>query len=170
MTERIPPELYLQIEAFLFQEAALLEASQFEEWLGLLTDDVKYFMPVRETVERPQGVPAKAAASFALFDDDKASLSLRVGRILSGLAHAEVPPSATQRLITNIRAEPCPEVGNFDVRSNFLVHQVRRGKAEYTFIGNREDRLRRVGGDLKLSQRTIRLVQTVLPATISIFL
>ncbi len=164
--QKITPELHLEIESLLFHEAALLEACRLEAWLGLLTDDVKYYMPVHETVERPED----AGASFALFDDDKASLTLRVNRILSGLAHAEVPPSATQRLITNIRTEPLPEAGHFTVWSNFLVHQVRRGKAEYTFIGNREDRISRVGDDLKISWRTIRLVQTVLPATISIFL
>jgi len=167
---KIPLEVRADIEDLLFHEAALLESDKYTEWLDLLTDDIKYVMPVREAVEIPKGATISATPSFALFDDDKSSLTLRVQRILSGLAHAEAPPSVTQRLITNIRGQVSDEPNHFSVWSSFLVHQVRRGRAEYTFIGQREDQIRRVGEDLKFSHRTINLTHSILPSTISIFL
>ena len=39
-----------EIEEFLFQEAELLDERNIEEWLGLLTDDIRYWMPMRRNV------------------------------------------------------------------------------------------------------------------------
>ena len=40
-----------EIEEFLYQEAELLDERRYEEWLSLLTDDVRYFMPMRRNVK-----------------------------------------------------------------------------------------------------------------------
>ena len=47
----VAPELQIAIEQFLFQEAGLLEANRFSDWLALFAEDTHYFMPVRESVE-----------------------------------------------------------------------------------------------------------------------
>ena len=39
----------LEVEEFLFREAALLDDRRFEEWVDLFTDDTHYFMPIRRT-------------------------------------------------------------------------------------------------------------------------
>lgn len=39
--------LIREIEQFLYREARLLDDRQFQEWLDLLTDDIRYWMPVR---------------------------------------------------------------------------------------------------------------------------
>nr|ART40138.1 K175 [uncultured bacterium] len=124
-------------------------------------------MPVREYVEAGPGAPA-AADTFALFDDDKQSLSLRVARLETGIAHAEVPKSVTQRLITNVVIAPGAD-GALNVSSNFMVYQERRGRHGHTFFGRREDALRRDGGTLKIAARKVELAQTILPTTLSIF-
>ena len=43
--------LKFEIEEFLYQEAELLDERRFEEWLELLTEDVRYFMPIRRNVK-----------------------------------------------------------------------------------------------------------------------
>ena len=40
-------EIIREVEQFLYREARLLDARRFHEWLELLTDDVRYWMPVR---------------------------------------------------------------------------------------------------------------------------
>ena len=40
-----------EIEEFLYQEAELLDGRNFEEWLDLLTDDIRYWMPMRRNVK-----------------------------------------------------------------------------------------------------------------------
>ncbi|MCI0846661.1 MAG: 3-phenylpropionate dioxygenase, partial [Chloroflexi bacterium] len=43
--------LKYEIEEFLYEEAELLDERHFEEWLELLTDDIRYFMPMRRNVK-----------------------------------------------------------------------------------------------------------------------
>ena len=166
----ITPELHLEIQTFLFCEAMLLEETRLRDWLALLTDDVRYVLPVRRTVQPRPPARNEPEDVFSLFNDDKASLRMRVQRLETGIAHAEVPASVTQRLITNVVVEPDGGPDRYVVHSRFLVHQVRGSRLNYTFYGKRRDRLRREGGVLKIAERRIELAQTILPTTISIFL
>jgi dibenzofuran dioxygenase beta subunit len=161
-------EVFQEIEALLYAEARALEENKFDEWLSYLSDDIRYWMPVHESVDFA-GKPPEVADSFALYDDDKKSLELRVIRIQTGEAHAEVPPSSTLRIVSNIIVEPPSVDETYNVRSNFLVYQERRGQHGVHFYGRRKDAIRRVGGDLKIASRQIELAQAILPATISIF-
>jgi 3-phenylpropionate/cinnamic acid dioxygenase small subunit len=162
-------ETELEIQRFLAYEAKLLDDNALEQWLDLLSEDVHYFMPVRETIPKGRERPS-SEATFALFDDDKSSIRLRTRRILSNVAPTESPPPLTQRLITNILIDPNDNADEYNVRSNFLVHIERRGRHVSMFIGSREDKLRRTGEGWKIARRRVLLAQTVLPMTISIFL
>ena len=42
-----------EIEQFLYREVRLLDNRQFHEWLELLTDDVRYWMPLRSSRYAP---------------------------------------------------------------------------------------------------------------------
>lgn len=160
-------ELHREIEAFLFDEARMLEENRFEDWLKCFADDVRYWMPVKERLDFP-AKRAETTGGFALFDDDKKSLELRVLRIQTGDAHAEVPMSSTSRLISNVSVEFAGQ-DTYNVRSNFVVYQERRGLHGVNFYGKRDDILRRANSNVKISQRRIELAQTILPTTISIF-
>jgi 3-phenylpropionate/cinnamic acid dioxygenase small subunit len=165
----VSPELQLEVQNFLFHEAVLLEETRFREWLALLTDDVRYVLPVRRNVQpKSGGGRNEPEETFALFNDDKPSLTMRVQRLETGIAHSEVPLSVTQRLITNVFAEAEAEAG-FIAHSRFSVYQERGGRYGFTFYGKRRDRLRREGGSLRIAERRIELAQTILPTTISIF-
>ena len=163
------PELQLEVQTFLFCEAMLLEELRFREWLALLTEDIRYYMPVRRLVQpKSAAEDHQPEQTFPLFDDDKSSLLMRVQRLETGVAHAEIPPSVTQRLISNILVEPGANDTNLIAHSRFAVHQLRR-HAAFTFYGKRRDQLRREEGALKLAERRIELAEMVLPTTISIF-
>jgi 3-phenylpropionate/cinnamic acid dioxygenase small subunit len=163
-------ETQIEIEQFLAHEAQLLDEHRLDEWLALLADDHRYVMPTRESVEQPaDGSSVLPPSGFALFDDDKDSLALRAGRMQSKVAPTEVPVSLVQRLITNIQVVDASVPGEYSVRSNFLIYQERRGRHASTFIGTRNDLLRRLGGSFEIARREIYLAQTLLPATISLF-
>jgi len=166
---RVPIEIQIEIEQFLAHEARLLEEHRLDEWLALLADDVKYVMPMRESVQQPDGSTAVPQGGFALFDDDKSSLTLRAGRMQSQVAPTEVPLALVQRLITNVQVTEAGVPDQYEVRSNFLVHQERRGRHVSMFVGARDDLLRRANGSFKIARREVRLAQTLLPATISLF-
>ena len=163
-------ELQREAEAFLYAEARMLEDGRFSEWLECFTEDVHYWMPVREHVEQQAGTPGVSDA-FALFDDDFHSLNLRVQRLQTGMAACETPLSVTQRLVTNVMVTPAGDGDGADliVHSTFMVYQERRGRHGVTFFGRREDRMRRTEGKLRIARRKIELAQMILPSTISIF-
>ena len=166
-------ELRHQVEDFFYAEAELLDDRRLREWLELFTEDAHYWMPVRHN---PLERPADLAAEFSkpgesyYFDDNKETLRIRVERIYARTAWAEMPPSRTRRLISNVRVKQ-DDGGQIDVHSNFIVYRTRMEKDEDFFVGTRQDILRRVENGFKVSRRTIILDQAILGAkNISIFL
>src|SRR5262249_21903072 len=159
MTVGISPALQRDIEAFLYAEARMLEDNRFDDWLGCFTTDIHYWMPIRQSTG-PEIESATSRDAFCLFDDDRKSLELRVLRIKTGDAHAELPPSVTCRLITNIFAEPSVAADEaWTVYSNFMIYQERRNQHGVSFYGRRQDQLRLVDRKLKIAKRRIDLAQ-----------
>src|SRR4029434_10417501 len=159
-------ELRHRIEDFLYLEAELLDDRKLREWLDLLTDDVRYWMPIRyNPLDRPNEVSEELAkpGEGYYFDDDKKSLRIRVERVYSKNAWAEMPPSRTRHLISNVRIKKDDGV-QFEVDSNFMVYRTRMEKDEDIFVGTTKDILRRVNGGLRIARRTILLDQAVLGA------
>jgi 3-phenylpropionate/cinnamic acid dioxygenase small subunit len=166
-------ELRREIEDFLYHEAELLDERKLREWLELLTDDVRYWMPIRHNpLERPAAVSEELSdpGESYYFNDDQKSLKIRVERVYAKNAWAEMPPSRTRHLISNVRVKN--DDGNeIEVHSNFLVYRTRMETDQDLFVGMRKDILRRVNGGFKIARRTIILDQAVLAAkNISIFL
>ncbi|HEY7168973.1 MAG TPA: 3-phenylpropionate/cinnamic acid dioxygenase subunit beta [Candidatus Binatia bacterium] len=162
-----------QVEDFLYLEAEILDGRRFRDWLDILTDDVRYWMPIRHNpVDRPEAPEdelSKPGEGY-YFNETKETLRIRVERLYLRTAWAEMPPSRTRRLITNIRVVDETE-GTLDVSSNFLVYRTRMETDQDIFVGTRKDSLRRQNGNLRIARRTIILDQAVLGAkNISIFL
>lgn len=158
-----------EVERFLYKEARLLASQRFHEWLELFTDDARYRMPSIENVQNQERAYESDDLHFGYFEDDKPGLALRVSQLDTGLRHAEVPSSLTERFITNILVEPAKARDEVNVYSNFLVFRVRHGRHETLFTGHREDRVRNTDQGWKIADRLIIMLQPVLPRTISIF-
>ena len=166
-------ELRREIEEFLYFEAELLDDRRLREWFELFADDIRYWMPIRHNLfERPEDIRdelSKPGEGF-YFDDDRKSLKIRVERAYAKNAWAEMPPSRTRHLITNIRIKK-DDGREIKVHSNFLVYRTRMENDQDMFVGERQDILRRVDGGFKIAKRTIILDQAVLTAkNISVFL
>ena len=159
-------ELRHQIEDFLYLEAELLDQRKLREWLDLLAEDIRYWMPIRHNpLERPDNLSEELArpGEGYYFDDDKKSLRIRVERVYAKNAWAEMPPSRTRRLISNIRIKK-DDGSEIEVHSNFMVYRTRMETDQDIFVGTREDLLRRNDGGFKIAKRTIILDQAVLNA------
>src|SRR5215475_13100244 len=151
-----------EVERFYYDEAALLDAHRYQEWLALFTDDARYFMPIRRTrMQRERDREFTRPGEMAFFDDDKMLLGTRVAKLETGRSWAEDPPSRTRHLITNIRVVK-DEGGRLEVESNFHVYRTRLNSEETSWIGSRRDVLRRVGGSFLIADRNIFREQTVL--------
>lgn len=166
-----------EIERFLYDEAWLLDSRRYEEWLGLFAEDLRYWMPTRRTVAK-SAVNASTSVEeelvgedgIAWFDETRVTLLARVMRLRGGIAWAEDPPSRTRRLITNIHVSEGEGEGEYAVRSYFLLHRSRHQSARETFVGAREDLIRRTDAGLRIARRKIVLDETVLPSpNLSVF-
>ena len=166
-------QLRHQVEDFYYLEADLLDERKLREWFKLLAEDIRYWMPLRHNpLERPDSVAEELSqpGEAYYFDDDWKSMQIRVERAYSKIAWAEVPPSRTRHLITNIRIKK-DNGSELEVNSNFLVYRTRMESDKDIFVGARQDILRREGDGFKIARRTIILDQAVLDAkNISVFL
>lgn len=154
------------IEEFLYHEAELLDERRFGEWLDLLTDDVRYVMPLRRNVkfgEQAARENTREGEDVAWFDEGKDTLTKRVQQIATGIHWAEEPLSRICHMVSNVQVLDW----NGDearVKCRFLIYRNRLHDETDLLIGKREDTLRRVEGGWRIARRLITLDQNVLLA------
>jgi 3-phenylpropionate/cinnamic acid dioxygenase small subunit len=166
-----------QVEQFLYREARLLDSRQFRQWIELLADDLRYWIPMRSNRysavsksisildgSRYEEDDLSKESDQAFMDEDKGSLKRRVDRLDTGMAWAEDPPSRTRHFISNIEVEPGDRESELKVYSNFIMYRTRGETEEDFYVGSREDVLRSVDGSWKLAKRKIVFDQNVLSA------
>jgi 3-phenylpropionate/cinnamic acid dioxygenase small subunit len=151
-----------EVAQTLYREAELLDAHDYAGWLEMLTDDVTYWMPIRETrsaADREREFTAFGDAAY--FDENRKMLEVRVDKQTSGYAWSEDPPSRTRHCVTNVRVLR-REGDEVVAACNIVVYRSRLDTDEDWWVGRRIDRLRNVEGRWKLARREIYLDQTVL--------
>lgn len=152
--------LHREVEGFLYQEADLLDRGDLESWLGLLTEDIRYVMPVRST--RYSRLVDEFSKTSFVFDDDLFGLKMRVARLNTRFAWAEDPASRNRHFISNVIIT-ADEGATIRARSNVLLYRSRLDDvAGELLTGERDDVLRRTDAGLRLARREIYLDQTVL--------
>jgi 3-phenylpropionate/cinnamic acid dioxygenase small subunit len=161
LKNKVTPELHLEITNFLHQEAYLLDSRKYKEWLELLTDDLVYRMPLRETVE---GVGVKnISEDSSFFEETKKSLTTRAHRLYTKSAWVENPATRQRHFITNIIVETTSDPNEFKVRSYFLFQRSRGSSHTIEqMFGERNDILRKENDEYKIASRTIYPDQTVI--------
>lgn len=163
-------QLQRDIEAFLYHEAELLDDRRFEEWLNLFHESAHYWVPTRRNLGRRQVRDFAEPDELAHFDDDRATLGMRVARLKTSFAWAEQPPSRTRRIIGNVRLKAGQDGDKVSVRSNFLCRCDRFETDTENWSGERHDVLTRSDDDWLIVSRMVIVDQTVILAnSISIF-
>jgi phthalate 3,4-dioxygenase subunit beta len=157
----VSSEDHFAVQAFLYEEAALLDARRHHRWLELLSDDVTYRMPVRATVARD--LRASLREDMDHFAEDRYSLQKRVQRFDTEHAWTEDPPSRTRRFVSNIRVFLGERAEELRVVSYLLLFRSRGDIAAPDIVScERHDILRRTGGTLQLAHREVLVDESVL--------
>ena len=145
---------------FLVEEAALLDAADYHGWLDLLTDDIRYVMPVRVTTARGAGFDSLDGMGH--FDEDMYSLRKRVQRLDTEHAWTEDPPSRTRHFVSNVRTFAAGEA-ELVVESALLLFRSRGDTREADLLSaGRIDRLRLAEDGWRLARRDITVDESVL--------
>jgi 3-phenylpropionate/cinnamic acid dioxygenase small subunit len=161
MAVKYGSDVYNEILDFAYREAQLLDDRLHREWMALLTDDIRYVMPVRVT--SAHSLTDSAMDDMAHFDEDHYSLEKRVSRFETEHAWAEDPPSRTRRFVTNVRGWHSEAPEEFVVVSNLLLFRSRGDIHDHDLLSaRRTDVLRREAGTLKLARREVLVDESVL--------
>ena len=163
--------LYSDLLDVLYDEAVLLNEYRFEEWLKLLAPDISYFMPVRTTRIRKDG-PA-FSTEYGHFDENYASLKMRVAKLATPSSWGEDPPSRVRRFVTNVRVHTTDRDDEFHVASDLLLTRNRGTAAPIDLItAERQDILRRTNESnfLIAARRILTDQSTIATANLAIFL
>lgn len=157
--------LVRRVEEFYYLEAQLLDERRFEEWLELLAEDVRYWMPLTRNVRFDEAGRAQTRERQDVnwFDEGKETLRLRVQQIRTGLHWSEEPLSRTCHCVTNVQLDAVTPA-SVSARSRFLIYRNRGDREVDLFAGKREDVLVLSGNAMLLMHRKIILDQSVLLA------
>ena len=157
-----------EIEQFLYTEAELLDERRHDEWLALLADDVRYWMPMRRNVKYDDTTRefTRETDDINWFDEGKDTLVRRVRQIQTGIHWAEEPRSRIAHMVSNVQllsiAPDLVAPREVTVKSRFLIYRNRVETETDQLVGKREDTLRRSGDSWLIARRKIILDQNVL--------
>jgi 3-phenylpropionate/cinnamic acid dioxygenase small subunit len=158
-THDVDGVIYVEIQRFLFREAALLDSKDYAGWFALLTEDIHY--RVTAQVSRDAG---SSPVNYDIVDEHSVGLKSRIDQISNPrLTRAENPPSLMRRFVSNIEARVDETENIFSVTSYLLAYRSRPSTPEGGFyVAERHDVLRKLGSDWRLARRLVRLDQFVL--------
>jgi 3-phenylpropionate/cinnamic acid dioxygenase small subunit len=142
---------------FLHAEARLADEARYAEWLALWTDDAVYWVPATTD---PAADPNRHLSHIY---DNRSRLETRVKMLQTGLRYSQEPASLMRRLVSNIEARA--EHGEWVAESNFILAElaVQARRELHWWAGRATHRLRRVDGGLRMSAKTVVLVNAAEP-------
>src|SRR5262245_38834449 len=154
----LPDAEYRAAVEFVYREARLADEARYAEWLALWTDDAVYWVPATTD---PAADPQRQLSHVY---DNRARLETRVKLLQTGVRHSQEPPSRMRRLLANVEIDVGAD-GEVTAGSNFVLAElsVQAGPELHWWVGRTTHRLRRVDGRLRLSAKTVVLVNAAEP-------
>jgi p-cumate 2,3-dioxygenase beta subunit len=130
----------LEVEDFLYREAALLDEWRLKEWLTLFAAETRYeIAPVGE----PEADKISASEYLFLVADDRERLEQRVIRLQKPSAHAEYPHSRVRHVYSNVRILS-DDADGIHAAANFITFRTKRSFTA-TYMGSHQYHLIRSG-------------------------
>jgi 3-phenylpropionate/cinnamic acid dioxygenase small subunit len=141
-----------ELADFVADEAALLDAGRFDQWLALFAEDGRYWVPLLGAEQ------ADATSHNSLADEDRLLLALRIQRLKSPRAHSQQPRSRCQHVLQRSRVESVGADGDAAGLRTPFVYIEARGDEELTLAGTCRHQLARIDGAWKIRLKRIDLL------------
>lgn len=135
-------------EAFLIEEAEMLDDLRLDDWLKLFTPDGLYWIPIEECMSTDSTV--------SIVRDDTLRREERVFHLLHTRFPAQSPRSRTLHTISCIRLRPIDET-RVRIISNQVIHEVRTGDYRQLGLGDQQILVARAEHVLDLAEGTPRI-------------
>ncbi len=161
--EEVPLDIAYRVERFLSLEARVLDEERYIDWLALLTEDVRYRMPIpRNTKRKNRSGTTSLGGDGLIYDETLPTLRQRALREDTGLVWLNDPPTHHVRLITNVETFVGDTPGTYDVRSKFMLFRARRDRDRVSHVGWREDVIAETPAGLRIASCTVYLPERVI--------
>jgi 3-phenylpropionate/cinnamic acid dioxygenase small subunit len=152
----VGPDLRTRLTDFLVEEAAALDERRYDDWLGLLTDDFVYEMPVPLSREDP--ALSQYAEGLYLAHESKSFLAMRFSRVGSDYAWAERPAAFVRHFVSNLRVlDHAADGGSWTVATNVMVVRSRLPEPTALSSAGRRDVIVETADGLRLKHRVVHL-------------
>jgi 3-phenylpropionate/cinnamic acid dioxygenase small subunit len=138
-------------EAFLFEEARLLDMRRFRDWMALFAEDGTYWVPATADQQSP-------FTQVSLFYDDRDLMKTRVDRLEHPRIHIQTPPSRTAHLVGNVMVDEADDAKGHYVVSSTVIMVEYRDDQQRIFAGRQTHTLRRNGDGFCIVQKRVNLV------------
>jgi len=155
------PEVRQEFEAFLFQEARLMDNHQFEDWLKLWDKECLYWVPCNTEDVDPN-------RELSIIYEEHDQIRERVRRLSGKFAHAQQPKSRLIRVLSNIEIESADDDTITGI-SNFVLGEVRLNR-QMVWFGRNEHTLVRTDEGLRIRRKKVFVLNNDTPMTNMTFL
>lgn len=153
-TLQLKMDLQRQVEQFLFYQAELLDTKSWEAYIDLFSAEGVYWMPARPEQTEWMDSPS-------IFAEDRALMSVRMGRITHPNAWSQAPLWETNHLVANVVIEDLTDT-RIRVRSRFQVLELRRDSLR-SLAGVYRHTLQRRGEDFQIALQRVDLMNAQAP-------
>ncbi|WP_418317657.1 aromatic-ring-hydroxylating dioxygenase subunit beta [Piscinibacter sakaiensis] len=136
---------------FVYREARLLDARDFESWNKLFTDDAIYWVPL--TPDQPPGLEHTSHMY-----EDKLLRELRIERFKSPRAFSQQPPSRCHHLLQQPHVETLDAAANHFVTRTEFHYSESSGDEMLMLVGTAFHHLRVDDGALRITLKRVNLL------------
>lgn len=138
-----------RVSRFLIAEAALLDAREYQQWLGLWSSgDITYWVPCNDDKRDPKN-------SLAIIYDNRKHLEERIARLSHRHAHAFRPAPKLHRVVGNVATSA--QGMEIQAQCSFVLGECRRNDQRIWF-GKSEYRLLDLDGRLCIAHKKVLLL------------
>lgn len=142
-------DLQREVEQFLYLQAELLDAKQWQAWMDLFDTSGVYWMPALPEQTEWEGSPS-------IFAEDKLLMEIRKGRVSHPNAWSQAPMWETNHLVSHAALES-NDGATIQVRSRFHMMELRRDSVRHFGGSYRHTLVRDAAGALRIKLQRVDL-------------
>lgn len=158
-------QLQQRIEQFLYRNAELCDAQDWDAYLDMFSEDSEFHVPQWDS-EHVYTTDPKRGMSL-IYYVNRTGLEDRVFRIRTGKAASTIPMPRTQHNIANVRVREL-EGGDLEVRANWHTLFYRLNSAGQ-FFGHATYRLRAHGESWKIARKHVLLLNDCIDSVLDFY-
>lgn len=157
--------LQVEVEQFIYREAAMVDQSRWQEWLEMYTEEMVYWAP--SWVNENEMTTDPETEVSIIYMNNRKELEHRIWRFTSGESPASYPLPRTNHLVTNVAITDV--TGDQVTASSNWLSQSYRDKEQFIYGGFYEHTLVRQDGEFKISKKKVVLLNDVVTGFVDVY-